>query len=214
MIFIRVNFAQIMIDNPTLNYYEDNSINLSLRYEQADVNEIQKLLLQTFEKNSNILEIGCGSGRDASFMVKNSFDVIAIDGSKNMIEEVKKIHPELSAKLFHKTLPIELEFNQKFDGIYSIATLMHLSENDLKTTLLKINELLNQNGKFLMSVSLFRDDIDENGVDDKGRFFLVLSFKEWIKLFKNIGFKILDTKINSDGLGRGGIEWLTLIAQK
>ena len=214
MIFIRVNLAQIMIDNPTLNYYEDNSINLSLRYEQADVNEIQKLLLQTFEKNSNILEIGCGSGRDASFMVKNSFDVIAIDGSKNMIEEAKKIHPELSEKLLHKTLANDLDFDKTFDGIYSIATLMHLSKNDLDKTISKIYNLSKQNGKILMSVSLFRDDIDENGFDDKGRFFLVLSFENWINLLENVGFKILHIKTNSDGLGRGGIEWLTLVAQK
>lgn len=203
-----------MIDNPTLNYYEDNSINLSLRYEQADVNEIQKLLLQTFEKNSNILEIGCGSGRDASFMVKNSFDVIAIDGSKNMIEEAKKIHPELSEKLLHKTLANDLDFDKTFDGIYSIATLMHLSKNDLDKTISKIYNLSKQNGKILMSVSLFRDDIDENGFDDKGRFFLVLSFENWINLLENVGFKILHIKTNSDGLGRGGIEWLTLVAQK
>ena len=198
----------------TLNYYETDSKNLSFRYENADVSEVQKLLLQTFEKKSKLLEIGCGSGRDASFLTKNGFNVIAIDGSKNMIEEAKKIHPELSQKLFHKTLPNDLEFNQTFDGIYSIATLMHLSENDLKNTLSKIYNLLNENGKFLMSVSLFRDDIDENGFDDNGRFFLVLSFENWKNLLENIGFKILDTKTNSDGLGRGGIEWLTLVAQK
>ncbi|MCT7638007.1 class I SAM-dependent methyltransferase [Aliarcobacter butzleri] len=198
----------------TLNYYETDSKNLSFRYENADVSEVQKLLLQTFEKKSKLFEIGCGSGRDASFMTKNDFYVTAIDGSKNMIEEAKKIHPELSQKLFHKTLPNDLEFNQTFDGIYSIATLMHLSENDLKNTLSKIYNLLNENGKFLMSVSLFRDDIDESGFDDKGRFFLVLSFETWINLLENVGFKILDTKTNSDGLGRGGIEWLTLVAQK
>ena len=198
----------------TLNYYETDSINLSFRYENADVSEVQKLLLQTFEKKSKLFEIGCGSGRDASFMTKHNFDVTAIDGSKNMIEEAKKIHPELSEKLFHKTLPNDLEFDKKIDGIYSIATLMHLSENDLKNTLSKIYNLLNENGKFLMSVSLFRDDIDENGFDDKGRFFLVLSFENWKNLLENVGFKILDTKTNSDGLGRGGIEWLTLVAQK
>lgn len=198
----------------TLNYYETDSKNLSFRYENADVSEVQKLLLQTFEKKSKLFEIGCGSGRDASFMTKNDFYVTAIDGSKNMIEEAKKIHPELSQKLFHKTLPNDLEFNQTFDGIYSIATLMHLSENDLKNTLSKIYNLLNENGKFLMSVSLFRDDIDESGFDDKGRFFLVLSFETWINLLENVGFKILDTKTNNDGLGRGGIEWLTLVAQK
>ena len=198
----------------TLNYYETDSKNLSFRYENADVSEVQKLLLQTFEKKSKLFEIGCGSGRDASFMTKNDFYVTAIDGSKNMIEEAKKIHPELSQKLFHKTLPNDLEFNQTFDGIYSIATLMHLSENDLKNTLSKIYNLLNENGKFLMSVSLFRDDIDESGFDDKGRFFLVLSFETWINLLENVGFKILDTKTNNDGLGRGGIEWLTFVAQK
>ena len=198
----------------TLNYYETDSKNLSFRYENADVSEVQKLLLQTFEKNSKLIEIGCGSGRDASFMTKNGFDVIGIDGSKNMIEEAKKIHPELSAKLFHKTLPNDLEFNQTFDGIYSIATLMHLSKVDLEKTISEIHNLLNPNRKFLMSVSLFRDDIDDNGFDEKGRFFLVLSFEEWINILKNVGFKILDTKTNSDGLGRGGIEWLTLVAQK
>lgn len=198
----------------TINYYEENANSLISRYESADVSEVQQFLLQTFDKNSKLLEIGCGSGRDASFMTKNDFDVIAIDGSKNMIEEAKKVHPELSQKLFHKTLPHDLKFNQTFDGIYSIATLMHLSQNDLEETISKIYNLLNSNGKFLMSVSLFRDDIDENGFDDKGRFFLVLSFESWINLLENVGFKILDTETNGDGLGRGGIEWLTLVAQK
>jgi len=198
----------------TLNYYETDSKNLSFRYENADVIEVQKLLLQTFEKNSKLIEIGCGSGRDASFMTKHNFDVTAIDGSKNMIEEAKKIHPELSERLFHKTLPNDLKFDKKFDGIYSIATLMHLSENDLKNTLSKIYNLLNQNGKFLMSISLFRDDINEYGFDDKGRYFLVLSFENWKNLLENVGFKILDTKTNGDGLGRDGIEWLTMVVQK
>lgn len=201
-------------ETSTINYYEQNSSNLSSRYESADVFEIHKLLLQTFDKNSELLEIGCGSGRDASFMSKNDFNITAIDGSINMIKEAKNIHPELFKKLFHKTLPNDLEFDKKFDGIYSIATLMHLSKNDLKITMSKIYNLLNQNGKFLMSVSLFRDDINKNGFDDKGRFFLVLNFDEWVNLLENIGFKILKTKTNADGLDRNGIQWLTLVAKK
>jgi len=63
----------------TLYFYNSNSKKLTERYEKADVSEVQKLLLQTFGKNSNLLEIGCGSGRDASFMTRNDFNVIAID---------------------------------------------------------------------------------------------------------------------------------------
>ena len=94
----------------TLNYYETYSKNLSFRYENADVIEVQQLLLTTFEKKAKLLEIGCGSGRDASFMTKKGFDVIAIDGSKNMIDEAKEIHPELSAKLFYKILVFSFSF--------------------------------------------------------------------------------------------------------
>ena len=198
----------------TLNYYETDSKNLSLKYENADVSEIQELLVTTFEKKAKLLEIGCGSGRDASFMTKKGFNVIAIDGSKNMIDEAKKIHPELSNTLFHKTLPNNLKFDTKFDSIYSIATLMHLSKDDLEKTILKIYDLLNPTGKFLMSVSLFRDDINENGFDKNGRYFLILSFEKWINIFQNTGFKILETKTNKDGLDRTSIEWLTMVVQK
>lgn len=200
--------------NKTINFYNRAYKSLIQNYESADISNTQTLLIKTFNKKNKLLEIGCGSGRDASFMIKKGYDVIAIDGSKNMIDEAKKIHPELSNKLLFKTLPNDLEFDIKFDSIYSIATLMHLSENDLKNTLSKIYNLLNQNGKFLMSVSLSRDDIDENGFDDKGRFFLVLSSEKWLNLLENIGFKMLETKTNSDGLGRGGIEWLTMVVQK
>ncbi|MCT7464890.1 class I SAM-dependent methyltransferase [Aliarcobacter cryaerophilus] len=198
----------------TLNYYEINYKNLSIKYENADVNEIQNILFKTFEKKSKLLEIGCGSGRDASFMTSNGFDVIGIDGSKNMIDEAKKNHPKLSTKLFNKTLPNDLTFDTKFDGIYSIATLMHLTKDDLKKTILKIYDLLNPSGKILISVSLFRDDLDEHGFDKDGRYFLILNFEEWISIFKNIGFNILEIKTNKDGLNRTGIEWLTVVAQK
>lgn len=65
-----------------------------------------------------------------------------------------------------------------------------------------------------MSISLFRDDIDKEGIDNKGRFFLLLSFEEWIKICEEVGFRIVETKINKDGLNRIGIEWLTLVVEK
>lgn len=202
------------MENNTLLYYQNNSLSLVDRYESADVSEVQQLLLQTFHTNGKLLEIGCGSGRDASFMIKNNYNVFAIDGSENMIREAKKNHPNLSNNLLHRVLPNELTFDEKFDGIYSIATLMHLTKNDVDETISKIYNLLKGNGFFLMSVSLFRDDVDKNGFDEKGRFFLILTKNEWLSICRNAGFKISNVKTNKDGLSRENIEWLTLVAEK
>ena len=44
--------------------------------------------------------------------------------------------------------------------------------------------------------------------------FFCLTLEEWINICEVIGFKILNTKINNDGLNRDGIEWLTLVLSK
>ena len=63
----------------TLSYYENNAKYLSQRYESAKVGNIHSLLLSTFPSKSYLLEIGCGSGRDAGFMYQNGYDILAID---------------------------------------------------------------------------------------------------------------------------------------
>ena len=52
------------------------------------------------EKNSikNILELGCGQGRDSIFFAKLGFNVTAVDISENAIKFVKKIKNEQNFK--------------------------------------------------------------------------------------------------------------------
>ena len=147
--------------NRTLSYYENNSKHLSRRYESAKVHNIHSLLVNTFAAKSYLLEIGCGSGRDASFMYQNGYDVLALDGSREMIAEAKQLHPELVERLKVVKIPYELHFEPSFfDGVYSIATLMHLDEDAIDHTIEKVATLLKVGGKFLFSVSIQRDDVN------------------------------------------------------
>ena len=94
--------------NKTLSYYENNAKHLSQRYESANVDNIHALLLNTFPSKSYLLEIGCGSGRDADFMYRNAYDILAIDGSIEMIAEAKRCHPELADRLEVMKIPDEI----------------------------------------------------------------------------------------------------------
>ena len=201
--------------NPTLSYYEENASNLSKRYESANVATIHQTLLKTFSPHSKLLEIGCGSGRDASFMLEEGYNITAIDGSQKMIYEAKAIHPALEPHLFTMQLPHDLDFEpHSFDGLYSVATLMHLSQEEIMLTIQKIYRLLKEKGKFLFSVSIERDDTDQNSRDPHQRLFTSLSEEEWLMLCTKQGFSPLHTEVTTDGLGRSAVVWLTCVVEK
>ena len=199
----------------TLIYYADNAKYLSQRYEFAKVDNIHALLLKTFSANSSLLEIGCGSGRDASFMYQNGYDILALDGSMEMIAEAKRFHPELSGRMEVVKIPDQLYFEpSSFDGIYSIATLMHLDKEEISHTIEKIEMILKPDGKFLFSVSLQRDDIDSQGKDKKGRYFTDISELDWVKSCEKYGLQLEHSETTGDGLNRDGIVWLTCVVSK
>lgn len=199
----------------TQSYYEKNAKYLSQRYESANVDNIHALLLNAFPLKSYLLEIGCGSGRDASFMSHNGYDIVAIDSSREMISEAKRCHPELVDRLEVLKIPDELHFEpSSFDGIYSIATLMHLDKNLIDQTIEKIAMILKAGSKFLFSVSVQRDDVNHHGIDEKGRYFTTMTEREWIICCKKHGLKLEHSEITGDGLDRDGIIWLTCIVRK
>ncbi len=199
----------------TLSYYENNAKHLSQRYESAKVDNIHSLLLNTFSTKSYLLDIGCGSGRDAAFMHQNAYDVLAIDGSREMITEAKRCHPELADRLEVIKIPDEFHFESfSFDGVYSIATLMHLDKDSIDRTIEKIAMTLKPGGKFFFSVSIQRNDINDHGEDEKGRYFTTMSEPEWITCCEKHGLQLEHSEVTADGLDRDGIVWLTCVVGK
>jgi len=196
------------LKNKTLTYYDENAVVLSKRYNSANVENIHKILTTTFPQKSKLLELGCGSGRDINFMSNKGHEIIGIDGSFKMIEEAKKNHPNIKNKIFYKKVQ-DLDFDENsFDGIYSIATLMHLTTFEIESAIDKIHYILKQGGKVVISISVKRNDIDENE-----RYFNNLEISKWEEMFKN-KFKIIDRILSSDGLNRSGFEWFTYVLKK
>ncbi len=202
----------------TLSYYEQHAETLAQRYERADVSDLHRRLLETFNPGAKLLEVGCGSGREAAFLLSHGFEVEGIDPSHAMIDSAFSFHPELEGRLFQGSMPDELPApivqDKHYNGIYAIASLMHLSKEQLLPTFQILYRMLHQNGRFLFSVPLSRPDLAENGYDEKGRYFLLLSQAEWITRVESAGFHTVNTSTNGDGMGREAIIWLTCVLEK
>jgi cyclopropane fatty-acyl-phospholipid synthase-like methyltransferase len=200
--------------NRTLDYYNSNAPQMTGRYEQAKLEQLHENLLRTFTRIEKLLEIGCGSGREASFLIRNGFNVRCIEGSEKMAAEAARRHPELEGRIDVRVLPDQFPRSNTYDGIYCIAVFMHFPEKVVRSILRDINTILKTGGKLMFSVPLTRPDLTESGFDLSGRFFLLLTETEWIKLTSDAGFRILDTETTGDGMSRSAVIWFTCIAEK
>ena len=137
----------------TLKYYEKNSREITEKYENINMNNLQQKLIEIFIKEDKLLELGCGSGRDASFLISNGYDVLVSDGSQSMLNEAIKLHPELKSNHCIIQLPDTFPFpNESFSGVIAIAILMHLNLHEIREVLDEIFRILTDNGKFFFSV--------------------------------------------------------------
>lgn len=201
--------------NLTLEYYEKNAIELSAKYESARLEHLYDEIKSFFRPAAKLIEVGCGSGRDASRLLRKGFDIYGIDGAEQLLQQAFKLHPELQTRLFHLRLPTDLPFaDESFDGFISVACLMHFSNQQIIEILLNLKRVLKPWGTGFVSVPSCRSDVDQQGFDEHGRVFNVQSMENWINLFAAAGYTAKPGKEEADGSGREGINWQSYLLQR
>lgn len=114
-------------DRYAVPYYEE-TVNLSME-------EQLQSFMELLPENGEVLDLGCGSGRDTLFLEEEGFSVTAMDGSKRMCELAKSYRKGCSASRVE-----DMEFDDVFHGIWACSVLGHFAPN-------KIHEVM---GKFWM----------------------------------------------------------------
>ncbi len=199
----------------TILHYRKKAVSLAARYESAEVTRLQIDLRDAMARRHNVLELGCGSGRDAAFLNRlgRAGELTATDASPEMLREAKRIHPEIADILQELVLPQGLKplarAARKFSGIYSIATLMHLSPEKIEETLSLLQLITEPGGILFLSVCTERE---LNLKEEDERIFTIKPPKWWKKQLENIAFRVIDLKITPDGLARKNTSWLNITA--
>ncbi|PIE52708.1 hypothetical protein CSA37_05635 [Candidatus Fermentibacteria bacterium] len=200
----------------TIRYYRQKAFELTYRYEIIDVSDLHKTLKENLGYKSRLLELGCGSGRDAAFLKRfgSIREITATDACMEILAEASRIHPEIAADLSQLILPhglMELLRNgRSFDGIYSIATLMHLVPEDITETLKNCFMLLEHGGILFISIpgpGPHREEADP-------RLFTCKPLNWWQNQLEELGMKVIAATETEDGEKRPEITWLNITAMK
>ncbi len=115
----------------------------------ARVKDVEETFALVAKTNPNVLEIGCGNGRDAVEISKNTNFYLGIDISTKLIELAREKLPTanfLVADIENYDLPPRL------DIIFAFASLIHVPKESLSKILSKCLTSLNIGGVVRMSM--------------------------------------------------------------
>lgn len=126
----------------------------------------------------NVLEVGCGQGRDAFFFSELGYNVVALDISKEAVDFVKGKKTELGLKnihVFYHDIKRPLDYNKYFDFIYSNLALHFFNADELNLILKNISKTMKKDSFFMLSTKKkgdkyfnFGNKVSEDAFEYKG----------------------------------------------
>jgi SAM-dependent methyltransferase len=192
------NKTQIM-DNITKTIETYNQIydDYSQRNGKANPSIIglRRIFLNLLPKHEglSILDAGCANGRDIPYFTSKGFKVIGIDLCEPFLRIARKNNPDV---LFLNMDLRKLHFPAKtFDGIWAMASLLHIPKKEMLKTLKGFKKVLKPGGVFLLSfMSGENDGLREHpGLHWPERHFSDFQPEELENLIAKSGYKILRT---------------------
>lgn len=164
--------------------------------------------LKKLRPGARILELGCGSGRDAEAMIKAGFDVEPTDGTP-------EIALQAEARLSRKVRVVrfdELDAREAYDAVWANASLLHVPRSGLPHILGLIFMALKPGGLHFASYKTGGTD----GRDDYGRYFNYLDRTEVLELYREAAPWQVEDVVDSveDGYLGKRSPWVAITVRK
>lgn len=185
-------------------YYEINAKQYAEETFSADMSEQYKRFLPLLRGRTRILDVGSGSGRDACYFQKHGYQVTALEPSKNLCREIRKVFSgEIVCSDIQSYQP-----DNKFDGIWACASFLHLREEDILCFFGNISHYLNDNGIVYLSG---KNGISTGEAED-GRYFLEFT-EELVEKILAVSERMELEALwyTEDVSGRKGFRWMNIV---
>ncbi len=196
-----------MEHNNTLAYYNNYADEFYRSTVSVEFTTVQDHFLAKLEKDSYILDFGCGSGRDTKYFLEQGYHVEAVDGSAELCKRASQYTGiQVKQMLFE-----ELAVADKYDGIWACSSILHLPIDKLEKVMQKMVTALKKNGIIYTSFKYGNFSGERNG-----RFFTDMTETTFADLLQRVvGLEVEEQWVASDVRpGRSEEKWLNLILRK
>ena len=193
--------------NTTLEYYAENAQVFFDSTFDKKMEEIYQEFLPCLPENAQLLDAGCGSGRDSRHFLSLGCRVDAFDASAEMAAlATAYIGQQVKCHTFDDVKQL-----RAYDAIWASASLLHLPYSQLPKTFERLSQALKDGGIFYAS---FKHG--EKEYIKEGRHFTPLNEEKVLALFEKLDSLQLQKVWLSDDVRqeREGEMWLNLLAKK
>ncbi len=194
-------------DDETLRFYEREAATYAAR-ERSPLAERLDAFLHGLPPGCVVLELGCGGGQDARYMLARGFEVVPTDGSAGMAAEAER----LLQRPVRVMQFAELDDTEAFDGVWASASLLHVPRDDLSGVLARVHRALRPNGRFWASFKAG----EEAGRDGLGPFYNYLDEAGLRRHYEAAGSwtRLAIGRVSGGGYDGQPTEWLWVEAEK
>lgn len=195
------------MNSTTNSYYEKHAAEYFNQTVNADMSHLYTPFLARVQPGGSILDAGCGSGRDLLAFSKKGFNVVGIDASAKLAHMAS----------YYSGAPVEaidfseMNFRDRFDGIWACASLLHIEKPHLETILRNFKKALVFGGILFASV---REGTGTR-VGGDGREYTFYNLNEFKEQILNAGLELELAWMTSDVLEkREAFSWINILAKK
>lgn len=155
----------------------------------------------------DLLDLGCGPGRDLVQLRRRGHRVVGLDGSAAMVALARR---QAGGPVLHQNF-LSLRLGaERFDGIFASASLFHVPPEALPEVLLRLHRALRGQGVLYALNPRGRGQSSWAG----GRYCTYHSLAAWRRLVKAAGFRELGFARRPVGVHRAHQRWIAWIGQK
>lgn len=153
------------------------------------------------ECGKNLVELGCGNGRDSLYFAKNGLNVTGIDASQIAIDKLREKHSmDHCVFICDDFVSVESIYQIQYDYCYSRFTLHAINERQETQILKKAYDMLKENGYLFIEARSIKDKkygvgqaVEKNAFICDGHYRRFIDLKELLPKLRDIGFTIIES---------------------
>ena len=190
----------------TTQTYDANASEFAAKFYETDLSAQLDCFCDYLRPGAQVVDIGCGPGRDLLNLAKRGFWTVGLDRSAGMLRQTKARGGRRLVQADARALPFA---HGALDGVWACASLLHLPKDKLVDTLAGMQRALRHGHVCLVMKLGEGEDWRDDGAGQR-RFFAYYHPAEVELALERSGFHVLHCDLEPDH-NRPGLTWINAI---